>query len=191
MRCHFISIRWSFFNLQKPFYSLQPIFKLGTALEWNVWCENVYWASRWHTNPNNCELVPRANWNFSSGYFTYIFTPYYFVLLCCWYFCDGHRFSASSTNWVESQNSVLPLPLALSFARSRESKWCPNTLFDWGVGLRRRGIQPSVFGSLLETECFWELTWNLVVCDSWLTCNNGGQIIQSPIKFNILGLNNW
>ncbi len=37
----------------------------------------------------------------------------------------------------ESQFSVLPLPL--SFARSHESKGCPNSGFDQGAGLRGRG----------------------------------------------------
>ncbi len=39
----------------------------------------------------------------------------------------------------ESQFSVLPL--TLSFARSRESKGCPNSRFEQGVGLRGRGWQ--------------------------------------------------
>ncbi len=53
----------------------------------------------------------------------------------------------------ESQFSVLPLPL--SFARSRESKGCPNSGFDRGVGLRGRGrypLKPRIFASLLETN---------------------------------------
>ncbi len=48
-----------------------------------------------------------------------------------------------------------PLPLPLSFARSRESKGCPNSGFDRGVGVRGRGrypLKPSIFTSLLETK---------------------------------------
>ncbi len=59
----------------------------------------------------------------------------------------------------ESHFSVLPLPL--SFARSRESKGCPNSHFDRGVGLRARGryhLKPSIFASLLETKGYPEHT---------------------------------
>ncbi len=59
----------------------------------------------------------------------------------------------------ESQFSVLPLPL--SFARSRESKGCPNSGFDRGVGLRGRGrypLKPRIFDSLLETKGYPEHT---------------------------------
>ncbi len=55
------------------------------------------------------------------------------------------------TNKGESQFSVLPL----SFARSRESKGCPNSRFDRGVGLRGRvryPLKPSIFARLLETK---------------------------------------
>ncbi len=59
----------------------------------------------------------------------------------------------------ESQFSVLPLPL--SFERSRESKGCPNSGFDRGVGLRGRGrypLKPRIFDSLLETKRYPEHT---------------------------------
>ncbi len=59
----------------------------------------------------------------------------------------------------ESHFSVLPLPLC--FACSRESKGCPNSRFDWGVGLRGRGrylLKPSIFASLLETKGYPEHT---------------------------------
>ncbi len=59
----------------------------------------------------------------------------------------------------ESQFSVLPLPL--SFARSRESKGCPNSGFDRGVGLRGRGrypLKPRISASLLETKGYPEHT---------------------------------
>ncbi len=59
----------------------------------------------------------------------------------------------------ESQFSVFPLPL--SFARSRESKGCPNSSFDRGVGLRGRGRYPlkqSIFASLIETKEYPEHT---------------------------------
>ncbi len=52
-----------------------------------------------------------------------------------------------------------PLALPLSFARSRESKGCPNSRFDRGVGLRGRGrfpLKPRLFASLLETEGYPE-----------------------------------
>ncbi len=48
----------------------------------------------------------------------------------------------------ESHFSVLPLPL--SFVRSCESKGCPNSGFDRGVGVRGRGrypLKPSIFPS--------------------------------------------
>ena len=46
-----------------------------------------------------------------------------------------------------------PLPLLpLSFARSRESKGCPNTRFDWGVGLRGRDTCNKCFRWLFETK---------------------------------------
>ncbi len=54
-----------------------------------------------------------------------------------------------------------PLLLPLSFARSRESKDCSNSRFDWGVGLRERGrcpLKPSIFASLLETKGYPEHT---------------------------------
>ncbi len=54
-----------------------------------------------------------------------------------------------------------PLPLPLSFARSRESKGCPNSRFDWGVGVRRRGrypLKPRIFASLLDTKGYPEHT---------------------------------
>ncbi len=44
-----------------------------------------------------------------------------------------------------------PLPLILSFARSRESKGCPNSCFDRGVGLSYP-LKPRIFASLLETK---------------------------------------
>ncbi len=59
----------------------------------------------------------------------------------------------------ESQFSVLPLPL--SFAHSRESKGCPNSRFDRGVGLKGRGrypLKPIIFASLLETKGYPEHT---------------------------------
>ncbi len=59
----------------------------------------------------------------------------------------------------ESHFSVLPLPLC--FACSRESKGCPNSRFDRGVGLRGRGrypLKPSIFASLLETKGYPEHT---------------------------------
>ncbi len=59
----------------------------------------------------------------------------------------------------ESQFSVLLLPL--SFARSRESKGCPDSHFDQGVGLRGRGrypLKPRIFSSLLETKGYPEHT---------------------------------
>ncbi len=46
----------------------------------------------------------------------------------------------------ESQFSVLPLPL--SFARSRESKGCPNSGFDRGVGVSGRGLVIKNFRKL-------------------------------------------
>ncbi len=52
-------------------------------------------------------------------------------------------------------------PLPLSFARSRESKGCPNSGFDRGVGLRGRGrypLKPSIPTSLLETKGYPEHT---------------------------------
>ncbi len=59
----------------------------------------------------------------------------------------------------ESQFSVLPLPLSL--VRSRESKGCPNSRFDRGVGLRGMGrypLKPSIFASLLEAKGYPEHT---------------------------------
>ncbi len=56
-------------------------------------------------------------------------------------------------------NSLFTLPL--SFARSRESKGCPNSGFDRGVGLRGRGrylLKPNIFASLLETKGYPEHT---------------------------------
>ncbi len=54
-----------------------------------------------------------------------------------------------------------PLALPLSFARSRESKCCPNSRLDRGVELRGRGrypLKPRIFASLLETEGYPEHT---------------------------------
>ncbi len=54
-----------------------------------------------------------------------------------------------------------PLPLPLSFAHSRESKGCPNSRFDRGVGLRGSGrypLKPRIFSSLLETKGYPEHT---------------------------------
>ncbi len=65
----------------------------------------------------------------------------------------------SRYNMGESQFSVLPLPL--SCARSRESKGCPNSRFDRGVGVSVRGrypLKPSIFASLLETKGYTEHT---------------------------------
>ncbi len=53
------------------------------------------------------------------------------------------------------------LPLPLSFARSLESKGSPNSRFDRGVWLRRRGrypLKPRIFTSLLETKGYPEHT---------------------------------
>ncbi len=77
----------------------------------------------------------------------------------------------------ESQFSVLPLPL--SFARSRESKGCPNSRFDRGVELRGRGRYPlkqSILTSLLETKGYPEHT----------AANHP----ESPINLSIFGVNN-
>ncbi len=54
-----------------------------------------------------------------------------------------------------------PFPLPLSFARSRESKGCPNSRLDRGVGVRGRAKYPSkprIFVSLLETKGYPEHT---------------------------------
>ncbi len=67
--------------------------------------------------------------------------PFFFALLTQCSTTEPHR------------NTVLPLPL--SFARSRESKGCPNSGFDRGVGVRGRGrypLKPRIFTSLLETK---------------------------------------
>ncbi len=40
---------------------------------------------------------------------------------------------------IKSESQFSDLPLPLSFARSRESKGCPNSRFDRGVGVRERG----------------------------------------------------
>ncbi len=59
----------------------------------------------------------------------------------------------------ESQISVLPLPI--SFARSRESKGCPYSGFDRGVGVSGRSrypLKPRIFASLLETKGYPEHT---------------------------------
>ncbi len=48
-----------------------------------------------------------------------------------------------------------PFPFPLSFARSRESKGCPNSGFDrgvWGKGRGRYSLKSSIFASLLETK---------------------------------------
>ncbi len=52
-----------------------------------------------------------------------------------WRMCEGIGSRGHVVGWLEiSHFSVLPLPL--SFARSCESKGCPNSCFDRGVGLR-------------------------------------------------------
>ncbi len=67
--------------------------------------------------------------------------------------------------WVNpnSLSYPFPFPLPLRFARSRESKGCPNSCFDRGVGLRGRGrgrypLKPIIFASLLETKGYPEHT---------------------------------
>ncbi len=59
----------------------------------------------------------------------------------------------------ESQFSVLPLPL--SFAHSRESKGCPNSGFDRGVGLRGRGkntLRPDHPESIFDLNILFKIT---------------------------------
>ncbi len=62
---------------------------------------------------------------------------------------------------VNPNSLSYPLPLPLSFARSLESKGCPNSRFDRGVGLRGRGRYPlklRIFVSLLEIKGYPEHT---------------------------------
>ncbi len=61
----------------------------------------------------------------------------------------------------DSLSYAFPLPLSLSLVRSRESKGCPNSRFDRGVGLRVRGrylLKSIIFASLLETKGYPENT---------------------------------
>ncbi len=80
----------------------------------------------------------------------------YFTILCL-------RVNPNSLSYP------FPLPLILSFARSRESKGCPNSRFDRGVELRGRGRYPlksSIFASLLETKGYPEHTAAIASRDS-------------------------
>ncbi len=67
-----------------------------------------------------------------------------------------------SSTTIRRVNPIsLSYPLPLSFARSCESKGCPNSRFDRGVGLRGSGrypLKPSIFASLLETKGYPEHT---------------------------------
>ena len=63
---------------------------------------------------------------------------------------------------------LLPLPLALSFACSRETKWCPNTLFD--RELRQRGrpvhpLKPRELWGLLETKGYFNTALPATMAD--------------------------
>ncbi len=62
---------------------------------------------------------------------------------------------------VNPNSLSYPFPFPLSFVRSCESKGCPNSHFDRGVGLRGRcryPLKPSIFASLLETKGYPEYT---------------------------------
>ncbi len=67
--------------------------------------------------------------------------------------------------WVNPNSLSSPFPLPRSFARSRESKDCPNSPFDRGVGLRGRGrypLKPRIFASLFETKGYPEHTFEII-----------------------------
>ncbi len=89
-----------------------------------------------------------------------VITQWYFSLIWSSSVClESHEETEQTETKGESHFSVLPLPL--SFARSRESKGCPNSGFDRGVGLRGSGrypLKPSIFTSLLETKGYPEHT---------------------------------
>ncbi len=52
---------------------------------------------------------------------------------------NGKKKGESQKFRVNPNSLSSPFPLPLSFARSRESKGCPNSRLDRGVGLRGRG----------------------------------------------------
>ncbi len=72
----------------------------------------------------------------------------------------------------------LSYPFPLVFARSRESKGCPNSHFELrGRGKGKIPLKTKIFASLLETKEYQ----NTLRPDH----------PESPINVSIFGLNNW
>ncbi len=122
-------------------------FRLNTLRRWRP-AARVWWRSLWAAS-RRADRFLRATKTTSLFYRTAVYKPTHckksFLL----------RVNPISLSYP------FPLPLTISFARSRESKGCPNSGFDRGVGLRGSGrypLKPSIFASLLETKGYPEHT---------------------------------
>ncbi len=138
---------------------------------WNTWLDGIASLLRWTYSHAHTHLTRLAHSHLNTDSLTHvsagqirtreagkplsdfpaeIITPYVSVRMC-----REEKYML----WTRHIGWILILCLTFSFARSRESKGCPNSGFDRGVrGRGRYPLKPSIFASLLETKEYPEHT---------------------------------